>query len=228
MDQIQDYAIHQHRPFVMNHLEAWHARHQRTLEPIKAAVHEINAATRYVDIFNGDLSVSDSADSSSDSLDLDQDMDLSDSDSADSNVSYDYDEIASLFDFGSKQPAEWLRLKEESQRVRQRIANETRQRNRSLGKAVQAPKATKEAEIKRPRGRPRKAGVTCDAAPSGRFELVPRKECQRGRPPKAGVANREAPKRRRGRPLKAEVANREAPKRRRGRPPKISSKIVQG
>ncbi|KFY90104.1 hypothetical protein V500_05298 [Pseudogymnoascus sp. VKM F-4518 (FW-2643)] len=31
VDQIQDYAVNIHRPFVMNHLEAWHARHQKTL-----------------------------------------------------------------------------------------------------------------------------------------------------------------------------------------------------
>jgi hypothetical protein len=30
VDQIQDYATHTHRHFVMKHLEAWHARHTRT------------------------------------------------------------------------------------------------------------------------------------------------------------------------------------------------------
>ena len=30
VDQIQEYATHIHRHFVMKHLEAWHARHTRT------------------------------------------------------------------------------------------------------------------------------------------------------------------------------------------------------
>ncbi|PKK40972.1 hypothetical protein CI102_15222, partial [Trichoderma harzianum] len=29
VDQIQDFAVHHHRPFVMKHLEAWHTRHQK-------------------------------------------------------------------------------------------------------------------------------------------------------------------------------------------------------
>ncbi|KAI0544461.1 hypothetical protein F4679DRAFT_564670 [Xylaria curta] len=32
IDQIQDYAAHQHRPFVLKHLEAWHSKHQRASE----------------------------------------------------------------------------------------------------------------------------------------------------------------------------------------------------
>ncbi|KAL7906939.1 hypothetical protein GGI35DRAFT_487408 [Trichoderma velutinum] len=46
VDQIQDYAVHHHRPFVMNHLEAWHTRHQRTKDedPYKNGVRKLEAA----------------------------------------------------------------------------------------------------------------------------------------------------------------------------------------
>ena len=86
VDQIQDYAVKYHRPFVMDHLEAWHARHQKTLELWKRAVREINAATAYMDMEGSDISGFDSDDMSSDSSDFDEvsemgDFDFDDSDS---------------------------------------------------------------------------------------------------------------------------------------------------
>jgi hypothetical protein len=207
VDQIQDYAVNHHRPFVMNHLEAWHARHQKTLEPIKKAVREINNLTANMDVAH-------------------EDSDMSGFDSEDSNGNpYDYEELAELFQVGPDKPAEWLRLKEQSKNARQEIANETRKRNRSLLELAQAPKSASEPPETRPRGRPRKAGAAKDEAPKR----------GRGRPPK--MANKiitQAPKsekeppeiRTRGRPRKAGVAKKEAPKRGRGRPPKIANKII--
>jgi hypothetical protein len=164
VDQVQDYAVNHHRPFVMNHLEAWHARHQKTLEPLKIAIHELNIA--YKDTFHGrsDLSGFDSDDISSVSYDFDED----------SESSYDFDELAELFPDGPNKPAEWLHLKEQSKNARQEMANETRKRNRSLLKVSQAPKIVKEPQKTRPRGRPRKAGVAKKEAPKR----------GRGRPPK--------------------------------------------
>ncbi|KAF4610405.1 hypothetical protein G7Y89_g15713 [Cudoniella acicularis] len=149
VDQIQDYAVNHHRPFVMNHLEAWHARHQKTLEPCKKAVREINAATAYMDVAHEDSDISDfdSGDISNDSYDFDKDSEMGNFDSDDSgSSSYGFDELASLFGFGSNKPAEWLRLKEQSKNARHEMANETRKRNRSLLKIAQAPKSAKDSE----------------------------------------------------------------------------------
>lgn len=138
VDQIQDYAANHHRPFVMNHLEAWHARHQKTLEPFKEAIREINTA--YSENFPGDSNISG--------------FNSDDSNSS----SNDFDELAELFHHGPIKRAEWLRLKARSNNARQEIANETRKRNRRLLEITQAPKSVEEPQKKRPRGRPRKAG----------------------------------------------------------------------
>ncbi|TRX87833.1 hypothetical protein FHL15_011273 [Xylaria flabelliformis] len=42
IDQIQSYAAHQHRPFVMKHLEAWHAKYQRASGPMKSYIYALN------------------------------------------------------------------------------------------------------------------------------------------------------------------------------------------
>jgi hypothetical protein len=160
VDQIHDYAVNYHRSFVINHLEAWHARHQKTMEPRQRAVLEINAATAYTDVAHEDSDISDF-----DSDDFDKDSEMGDFDSDDID--------SSSYDFGPNKPAEWLRLKEQSKNARREIANETRKRNRSL-KIAQAPKSAKEPEKTRPRGRPRKAGVAKKEAPKR----------GRGRPPK--------------------------------------------
>jgi hypothetical protein len=207
VDQIQDYAVHHHRPFVMNHLEAWHARHQKTLKPCKEAVREINTATSYTDVAHerSDITDFDSSDISNDSFMSEMgDFDSDDSDSS----SYDFDEIAELFGIGPSKPAECLRLKEQSKNATREMANETRKRNRSL-KIAQAPKSTKEPEKTRPRGRPRKAGLSKKEVPNGGTGRL----LERARP--------------RGRPPKAEVAKKEAPKGRRERPPKIANKTIK-
>jgi hypothetical protein len=205
VDQIQDYAVNHHRPFVMNHLEAWHARHQKALEPIKRYVRDMGPAAAYMDLVHEDSDMIgfDSADIIKDSYDFDIDSEWGDFDSDDSDSSSDdFDEIAELWRIGRNKPAaEWLRLKEESKNARQEVANETRKRNRSLLTIAQAPKSAKEPQKTQPRGRPRKAEV----------------------------AKKEAPKRGRGRPPKManNITKSEAPKRGRGRPPKTANKIIK-
>lgn len=177
MDQIHDYAIYQHRPFVMNHLEAWHARHQKTLEPIKIAFSEIHAATAPMDMFTKDADTSDS------------DSDNINSGSDDS----DFEELAREWGLIFDKPAEWLRLKELSRIARQDAANETRQRNRRL-KIAEAQKVTEHTGTTRPRGRPRMSGIAKVAPKRGR-----------GRPRKYEAIIKEAPKRGRGRPPKTTI-----------------------
>jgi len=168
VDQIHDYAVNHHRPFVMNHLEAWHARHQKTLEPIKKAIAYMDEICK-----NADISVYDSDDISNDSFDFDTDLAMGDSDDLDTE--YDFDELAEIYSMPPKKPAEWFRLKEQSKNARQEIANETRKGNRRALKIPQAPKPVKEPQEKRPRGRLRKAGVV-------KKEAAPKRG--RGRPPK--------------------------------------------
>lgn len=178
VDQIQDYAVNHHRPFVMNHLEAWHARHQKNLGPFKQTVREMRTATSNINVVNedSDASGSDSNDINNDFYDFDKDSEMGDLDSDDDDSSSnDLDELAEeLFRIGLNKPAEWLRLKEQSKNARQETANETRKRNQSLLKISQAPILAKEPQKTRPRGRPRKAGVAKKEAPKR----------GRGRPPK--------------------------------------------
>lgn len=169
VDQIHNYAINHHRPFVMKHLEAWHARHQKTLELMKQAVQENDIANSSMDADNEDLCGLDSGDINSDLWDFDQDFEMSGSD--------DTDKISEIFGLLPNKPAEWLRLKEQSQIARVNASNKTRERNRDLLKV--AP-AVQEAEKQR-------------------------KARSRGRPPKAKVTRMAEPKRRRGRPRKASL-----------------------
>ncbi|KAH0523231.1 hypothetical protein TsFJ059_008266 [Trichoderma semiorbis] len=60
VDQIQDFAVHHHRPFVMKHLEAWHARHQKTKTPAKGVIQQSNATTAYMDVPDEDSVKADS------------------------------------------------------------------------------------------------------------------------------------------------------------------------
>ncbi|KAI1120973.1 hypothetical protein F5Y10DRAFT_257328 [Nemania abortiva] len=42
VDQIQNYAAHQHRPFVLKHLEAWHSKRQKSSEHVKSSIRALN------------------------------------------------------------------------------------------------------------------------------------------------------------------------------------------
>jgi hypothetical protein len=114
VDQIQDYAANTHRPFVMKHLEAWHARHERLLEPVRSPRRVFPSA-------NSKEGIS-------------KDRELSDPDpdnSADSDESRDLELLTSLIESSSKVP-EWLRLKQASNMTRQDKAQQTRERNRNM------------------------------------------------------------------------------------------------
>jgi hypothetical protein len=114
VDQIQDYAANTHRPFVTKHLEAWHARHERLLEPVRSSLRVFPPAN--------------SKEGAS------KDIELSDPDSdnsADSDGSRDFEFLASLIGSSSKMP-EWFRLKEASKMTRQDKAQQTRERNRNM------------------------------------------------------------------------------------------------
>lgn len=93
VDQIQHYAVNNHRPFVMNHLEAWRARHQNTL---------YSCDSKHSDI--GDLSSSDISDNPYD-VDEDSEMGHFDTDARDiSSDSYDVDKISELLNFSTNNP----------------------------------------------------------------------------------------------------------------------------
>jgi len=119
------------------------------------------------------MSVDDSDDISNDSFDFDTDSSIGDFDDLESE--HDFDELAELLSMMPEKPAEWLRLKEQSKNARREIANETRKGNRRALQIPQAPKPVTEPQQKRPRGRPRKAGVA-------KKEAAPKRG--RGRPPK--------------------------------------------
>lgn len=185
VDQIHDYAVHHHRQFVMKHLEAWHTRHQKTLEPTKRlleAMHEICL---------------DFEDECSSSASSDEDLDMIDATPLTPDASrrpWDVDERAALFYFKSK-PTQWSIVKEKSKCARQRMANETRRRNRGhLG-----TKTPTGPETRKPRGRPPKARATNTEAVDDLTEQLPRKKRSRVRLPKDKVTNEEAPRRRSGR-----------------------------
>lgn len=165
VDQIHDYAVNNHRPFVMRHLEAWHARHEKSLEPIRSAFRLDTAISE--DSMSEDMESSDS--------DSDSDSEISDS----SGESCDSEVIASLMGFHSKLPElfdpEWFHVKELSKKTRQEKAQQTRERNRKLHRSQDSNNRSPEKQ--RGRGRPAKAKVTKNEAPKRK----------RGRPPKTSI-----------------------------------------
>jgi hypothetical protein len=168
----------------MRHLEAWHTRHEKSLDPIKSALHPLHAAV------SEDETSEDMESCDSDGTDWGFDTDGEDTDH--SGGSYAFEELASLMDFDIEMP-EWFHLKEQSKATRQDKARQTRERNRKLREVI-PPQDIKHSspEMKRGRGRPPKAEVTKNESPKR----------GRGRPRKTEATNKEAPKRGRGRPPK--------------------------
>ncbi|KAI1853511.1 hypothetical protein JX265_004159 [Neoarthrinium moseri] len=152
VDQIHEYAIHQHREFVMKHLEAWHSRHQKTLAPIKEALLEIDATSPSFG-YPGDTSMSD--------------PDPTQSDTESDTSAYDYEEIANSYDL-YKEPAEWLRLKKQSKDSRRKKANKTRRRNASLRKHTLVDDVQETPKRKRGQGRPPKGQSAKKVSKRGR------------------------------------------------------------
>ncbi|PNP51628.1 hypothetical protein THARTR1_07745 [Trichoderma harzianum] len=176
VDQIQEYAVHHHRPFVMKHLEAWHTRHQKMIQAAKGAIRETNATTAYMDMSEDDSDKVDSnpLDGGNTSLDPHPDSDVKDFDV--NNV----DRFEQLVYLDYSEPAEWFLLKLRTDITRRDMSNETRRRNRSLREAARASEAAKQTAKTLARGRPRKNKVT-------KSTKSPKQGRPRGRPPKAKV-----------------------------------------
>lgn len=197
VDQIQDFAVHHHRPFVMKHLEAWHARHQKTKEPVKEAIRTANATTADMDIPDEDSAKVDSnpLDGGNTSLDPHADLDMKDSVLIDEELAY----------LNSTTPA-WWRLKSATEFIRRDMSNETRRRNRSLREAARASEAAKEAEKEAAKEAAEEAAKEAAEETAKETDTTP----ARGRPPTYKVTKaRKPPKqgRPRGRPPKANVTS---------------------
>lgn len=161
VDQIHDYAVNNHREFVMKHLEAWHLRHEKTRQPSGPSVQNRRAGK--------------STDGTSDRSESSQ-SDGTDAEDGSKPRSFE-DHLDPLMDFDSRMP-EWYLLKEKSKWARQAKAQKTRARNRRLHRSAPSldtdddlpdenqgqsrpPEAKskgveKAAPKKRGRGRPRK------------------------------------------------------------------------
>lgn len=150
VDQIHDYAINVHRPFVMKHLEAWHARQEKSRESEGPFPNTLRAAS--LGDGSGDMELGASHGENPDT----------------SAKSTNVEDILNLMRFGDKSP-EWLRLKKESREKRTDKAQMTRELNRNLRHFAQARRAMdagpRPAQLeaanegrKRGRGRLRKTG----------------------------------------------------------------------
>lgn len=167
IDQIHEYAAKNHRAFVMKHLEAWHARHEKSLKAKELFFH----AT-----YTGNDTSEDMELSGSDEANWDTDSSSGDSDS--SSESCDFRDLIGLLGSHSGVP-KWLDLKEESKMTRQDKARQTRERNKKLREFTRSRGIGNNPLVgKRGRGRPPKSQVTKEEAPKR----------GRGRPPKTSSA----------------------------------------
>jgi hypothetical protein len=111
VDQIHDYAINTHRTFVMQHLEAWYARHDKTVKPeesftdrLRAAIHEARSSDMGPGAPNGE-----NPDNFAESI-----------------------STADMLGLIGKTNPEWLCLKSRSKARRRNKAHMTRERNEDL------------------------------------------------------------------------------------------------
>ena len=144
VDQIQDYAINTHRPFVMQHLEAWHARHEKSFpgdpeESSRATIHGAGSS----------------------------DMGPGTPSGENPDNSGQWINIESILELIEKKKPEWLRLKDRSKARRRNKAQMTRGRKedlRELGQERQImdaspqPAQAKTTNKVPKHGHPRKAG----------------------------------------------------------------------
>lgn len=157
VDQVHDYAVNQHREYLMKHLEAWHARHEKSLIPTKPPRSTLNAAVPLQE------------EKGAGATDLQQDVSDDEED--------EDDPFWNIFSKTLIGTPEWLRLKEGSIMTRQDMARQTRQQNKRLHQAVQPQNVDASSSTttkKRGSGRPPKKGP-------GKGKVTKR---QTGRPPK--------------------------------------------
>lgn len=157
-NQIHKYAVNQHRSFVMEHLEAWHARHERLLLERLPPIDELDPASGEED-------------------DLESDP-VEDPDSDETDQLYDGFEpksalallltIDAVFSQAQMDP-EWFRLKEDSKKARARKAQAQKQHNRTLRKLIQ----TRGANKSRVRREGDSGAKTTKKAPTGRAKNSP-------------------------------------------------------
>lgn len=105
IDQIHEYAINHHRPFVIKHLEAWHARHQRLIASTDVPVGGSSAQESEA----AGLNTSNSEDGGSNAL-------RTAANENDSNQASEW--------------AEWYRLKQRSKVIKDAKTKDSRKRNR--------------------------------------------------------------------------------------------------
>ncbi|KAK4124722.1 hypothetical protein N657DRAFT_632691 [Parathielavia appendiculata] len=125
VDQIHDYAVNNHREFVMKHLEAWHARHEKTRQPhaSRSSAETLPAGRKPMD-GTSDRSEDESSES-----------DGTDAEDRNKPGDVDADHLDGLMDLDTGLP-EWFLLKQRSKWARQDKAQETRERNRKLCRSV--------------------------------------------------------------------------------------------
>jgi len=158
VDQIHDYAINQHRSYVMQHLEAWYARHEAlpTPDPAvpKPSKSNLTGVPDGLDDF-GDLTMNDADGDTSSSNRRDNDSNDSDNDATDllnELNRYSKEQVTEeiLRELVGEGPA-WLRLKEKAKMAKWDKAQETRARNRALrelarrGPSRQSPQVSGES-----------------------------------------------------------------------------------
>ncbi|KAL5087463.1 hypothetical protein Trisim1_007861 [Trichoderma cf. simile WF8] len=206
VDQIQDFAVHHHRPFVMKHLEAWHTRHQKMIRSFNEVTPQTNATTAYMDKPDKDSGKVDSnpLDGGNASPDPHADLDKKDFPLNNEQLAYFY----------RNKPTEWYRLKSTTEFIRRDMSNETRRRNRSLREAARASEAAKEATKEAAEEATEEAAKEAakETAKETTKEAVNETDTTpaRGRPPTYKVTKaRKPPKqgRPRGRPPKANVTS---------------------
>lgn len=127
VNQIQDYARHNHRQFVMRHLAAWHARHRKPFTRYPAHIRRI------LDPSDPSFSFSDDANNTMAKL------------------------LGEYLDTHPPKPAKWFEIKAQTRTRRREKMAETRRRNKNLRKASTLRNVRRKIETKRGRGRPRKA-----------------------------------------------------------------------
>lgn len=146
----------------MKHLEAWHARHERTQKAKGHFFHALFTASGTPE----EMELSDS--------EIDWELDSCSGDSDSSGDSHDFGDLIEKLASNWEIP-KWLDLKSQSNMTRQDKARQTQERNKKLREATRQQETENISPVeKRGLGRPTKSQVRKDEAPKRR----------RGRPPK--------------------------------------------
>lgn len=138
VDQIHKYAVNQHRTFVMEHLEAWHARHERLIFDELPPLEDLGPA------ISADDDIEDEPIEEPDSEDLDRPHGALEVRSVLAMLAC----TKAVLGRAETEP-KWLRLKEASKQVRARKAQAQKERNQALRKLVRSGDRSKAHGAKR-------------------------------------------------------------------------------